>query len=158
MRTGKNWVNKIYKLVCVFFFFFQNGYLARLKEIRDTLEISPFFKTHEVKTHFQWWKLLLCWSLHCCCTWWCYCKTYINLTIYMSFINSSAKSLLKLLFTKKLCEKDVCVIIILWRQICENCYSYQLVCEKVLIDACSFSALFPCFHYHCGEMILSNGM
>ncbi|KAM9840038.1 inositol-trisphosphate 3-kinase A [Aulostomus maculatus] len=25
-----------------------NGYLARLKEIRDTLEISPFFKTHEV--------------------------------------------------------------------------------------------------------------
>ncbi|XP_071335036.1 inositol-trisphosphate 3-kinase B isoform X1 [Trachinotus anak] len=25
-----------------------NGYLTRLKEIRDTLEISPFFKTHEV--------------------------------------------------------------------------------------------------------------
>ncbi|XP_070782416.1 inositol-trisphosphate 3-kinase B [Enoplosus armatus] len=25
-----------------------NGYLSRLEEIRDTLEISPFFKTHEV--------------------------------------------------------------------------------------------------------------
>ncbi|XP_074470891.1 inositol-trisphosphate 3-kinase B-like isoform X2 [Sebastes fasciatus] len=25
-----------------------NGYLSRLKEVRDTLEISPFFKTHEV--------------------------------------------------------------------------------------------------------------
>lgn len=25
-----------------------NGYLNRLKEVRDTLEISPFFKTHEV--------------------------------------------------------------------------------------------------------------
>ncbi|XP_039981984.1 inositol-trisphosphate 3-kinase B isoform X2 [Xiphias gladius] len=25
-----------------------NGYLTRLKEIRDTLELSPFFKTHEV--------------------------------------------------------------------------------------------------------------
>uniref|UniRef100_A0A3B5A9M5 Kinase n=1 Tax=Stegastes partitus TaxID=144197 RepID=A0A3B5A9M5_9TELE len=27
-----------------------NCYLTRLKEIRDTLEISPFFKTHEVET------------------------------------------------------------------------------------------------------------
>lgn len=36
---------------CVFCFFLQSVYLTRLNEIRDTLEISPFFKTHEVKTH-----------------------------------------------------------------------------------------------------------
>ncbi|GLD74950.1 inositol-trisphosphate 3-kinase B [Lates japonicus] len=33
-----------------------NVYLTRLNEIRDTLEISPFFKTHEisvVKTQWQ---------------------------------------------------------------------------------------------------------
>lgn len=29
--------------------FSQNTYLTRLEEIRDTLELSPFFKTHEVK-------------------------------------------------------------------------------------------------------------
>lgn len=32
-------------------FFVQKSYLSRLEEIRDTLETSPFFKAHEVKTH-----------------------------------------------------------------------------------------------------------
>lgn len=34
-------------------FFLQNTYLTRLEEIRDTLELSPFFKTHEVKRHTE---------------------------------------------------------------------------------------------------------
>lgn len=32
------------------FFIYQKSYMTRLQEVRDTLEISPFFKTHEVKT------------------------------------------------------------------------------------------------------------
>lgn len=32
--------------------FFQKLYLSRLKEIRATLEVSPFFKTHEVRKSF----------------------------------------------------------------------------------------------------------
>lgn len=34
-------------------FQFQNSYLNRLKGIRATLETSPFFKCHEVKTRVQ---------------------------------------------------------------------------------------------------------
>lgn len=33
-----------------YFFSFQKCYQSRLEEIRDTLETSPFFKAHEVKT------------------------------------------------------------------------------------------------------------
>lgn len=49
----RNWINKKNLNLCFFWFSFQNSYLTRLEEIRDTLEISPFFKTHEVKTQVE---------------------------------------------------------------------------------------------------------
>lgn len=56
-----NMASKVYKLlemylklvwfIQFFLFALQKCYLSRLEEIRDTLETSPFFKAHEVKTH-----------------------------------------------------------------------------------------------------------
>ena len=49
-----SYCDKIKLRLCVFSL--QNSYLSRLNEIRDTLDTSPFFKTHEVKAHVQWLK------------------------------------------------------------------------------------------------------
>lgn len=56
-----NMASNVYKLqemylklvwfIQFFLFALQKCYLSSLEEIRDTLETSPFFKAHEVKTH-----------------------------------------------------------------------------------------------------------
>jgi len=62
-RGGAKLCEQKLKSLCVFSLSSQSMYLTRLKEIRDTLEISPFFKTHEVTcVHRCNWCVLSYWA------------------------------------------------------------------------------------------------